>query len=75
MNFYKTFKDIILNDGAVTGRAVKLCKSKQNILPCDVKSVYVHNNNVTVVLYDGRKGTSVCSSEDNFGPYVRFCIA
>ena len=49
--------------------------SKNNSLPNDVKSVIINNNNVVVSLKNGKKGVAVKSSEDNFDPFVGFCIA
>jgi uncharacterized protein YkvS len=50
-------------------------KESSFIMPEDVKKVYFNENNVTVELKDGRKGTAVCQTVDNFDPYPGFCMA
>ena len=48
---------------------------KNDFLPSDVKEVYIHNNNVVVILEDGRKGVSKCSNSDEFDAYCGFTNA
>ena len=45
------------------------------LMPEDVKAVFFNDNNVTVELKDGRKGTATCQPTDNFDPYPGFCMA
>jgi|ERR1035437_2086972 hypothetical protein len=49
--------------------------SQKKLLPSDVNKVIINNRNVTVILTNKDKGTSVCDKKDTFDPYVGFCIA
>lgn len=50
-------------------------KEENNILPYDVEKVFIQDKSVTVLLRNGKKGNSICSSDDTFDPYVGFTIA
>ncbi|MFW5891378.1 MAG: hypothetical protein ACOCUI_04085 [bacterium] len=48
---------------------------KKKLMPVDVEKVYIHNENVTVELVNGKKGTATHHEPDVFDPYIGFCIA
>ena len=50
-------------------------KGENDMLPYDVEKVFIQDKSVTVLLKNGKKGTSTCSSDDTFDPYVGFTIA
>ena len=63
-----------INDNNIN-KDTSVFNKKNNFLSSDVKEVYIHNNNVVVILEDGRKGVSKCSNGDTFDAYCGFTNA
>lgn len=56
-------------------KVIKKKSGTNNVLPPDVKNVYVHNKSVVVELFNGHKGVSTVAENDVFDPFVGFCIS
>lgn len=67
--------DSIINSNLTFNFAPYVNHESKNNLPYDVKKVIMRDGKVVVVLRNGSKGVSNCSYNDEYDPYVGFCIA